>query len=214
MGVESPTSIFPWMIGGKQTIENGLRAFSGKPPEPPPIDDQARALGSLLIGMVLCPTVFFLEWRRRRLAKASILQRTTLRMSGGFYGLCGLVTVLVTVAVGPIAYFGERSRTNLYHAQAVQGNRDLMIRELNTLAIDAAQYYILPKSLGGGGWTYEGYSIREKLAQSENAWYKVSGGRSVITFRATSAKYPSCTIEVNVDSLGQMRPWTYGGEFN
>ena len=88
MGVASPTSIFPWMIGGKQTIENGIRAFSGKPPEPPPIDDRVRALGPLLISMVLCPTVFFLEWRRRRLAKATPLQESPLRMSSIFYALC------------------------------------------------------------------------------------------------------------------------------
>jgi hypothetical protein len=213
MGVDSPTSIFPWMIGGKQTIENGLRAFSGKPPEPPPIDDRVRALGPLLISMVLCPTVFFLEWRRRRLAKASFLQRTPLRMAGGLYGLCGMVTVLVAVAVGPIAYIGENARANMRHAQAIQSNRDAIINELNLLALDAAQYKILPRQLGGGGRSFVGYSVPEKNAKTEDASYTVTEARNVVIFRAVSTRYPSCAVQVNVDSLGHMREWIYAGEF-
>jgi hypothetical protein len=213
MGIASPNSIFPWMIGGKQTIENGLRAFSGKPPEPPPIDDRARALGPLLISMVVCPTVFFLEWRRRRLAKAALLQRTPWSMSSAFYALCGLVTVLVAVVVGPIAYFGENARANTRHAQAVQSNRDAMIHELNLLALDAAQYKILPRQLGGGGRSFVGYSVPETNAKTEEAFYTVTATENAAAFRATSTRFPSCAIQVKVDSLGHMREWIYEGEF-
>jgi hypothetical protein len=211
MGISSPNSIFPWMIGGKQTIGNGLRAFSGKPPEPPPAGDRARALVPVLVGMVLCPTIFFLGWRRRRLAGLSREERPPLKISG--YTFCGLVTIFVVVAVVPIAYFGERSRATLYHAQAVQENRDFMINELNELAVNAAQYFILPKSLGGGGRSFEGYSIPPKSEKSEEASYKVTGGKNVAAFHATSAKYASCTIDVKVDSAGLMAWWTYKGEF-
>lgn len=211
MGLSSPTSVFPWMIGGKQTIQNGLLAFSGKPPEPPPAGDKARALIPTLISMVLCPTIFLLGWRRRRLEKASSTERPPLKVSG--YIFCGLVTVFVALAVGPIAYFGERSRASQHHTQAVQGNRDLMINELNMLAINAAQYFILPKSLGGGGRSFEGYSVSEKLAKSEEASYAVTGSNNVAAFHATSVKYPSCTIDVKVDSIGNMKWWVYKGEF-
>lgn len=213
MGVASPSSIFPWMIGGKQTIENGIRAFSGKPPEPPPIDDRARALGPLLISMVLCPTVFFLEWRRRRLAKASLLQRTPPTLSSVFYSLCGLVTVLVAVAVGPIAYIGENARANTRHAQAVQSNRDAMINELNLLAVDAAQYNILPRQLGGGERSFVGYSVPQTNAKTEEAFYTVTATKNAAAFRATSTRFPSCAIQVKVDSLGHLREWIYEDEF-
>jgi hypothetical protein len=213
MGMKSPTSIFPWMIGGKQTIENGLRAFSGKPPEPPPIDDRARALGPLLISMVLCPTVFFLEWRRRRLARASHLQKTPWSMSTAFYALCGLVTVLVALVVGPVAYFGENARENRRHAQAVQTNRDFIINELNMLAMDAAQYNILPRQLGGGGRSFVGYSVPEIKAKTEEASYTVTGTTNMLIFHAVSTRYPSCVVQVEVDSVGHMRGWIYKGEF-
>jgi len=211
--IQSPMTLFPWIIGGKQTIENGLRAFSGKPPEAPPVGDRARALSSVLISMVLCPTVFFLEWRRRRLTKASGSEQPPLKMSSVFYALCGLVTVVVAVAVGPIAYFSERSRADSRHAHAVQGNRDVMINELNMFAIDARQYYILPKLLGGGGQSFEGYSVSEKNAKTEDASYMVTGSKNGAAFRATSARFPSCAIEVKVDGLGRMAWWTYEGEF-
>jgi hypothetical protein len=213
MGVDSPTSIFPWMIGGKQTIQNGLRAFSGKPPEPPPIEDRVRALGPLLISMVLCPTVFFLEWRRRRLAKALPLQRTPWRISSTFYALCGLVTMLVTVVVGPVAYFGENARANMRHAQAVQTNKDLIINELNLLALDASQYYVLPKQLGGGGRSFAGCSVTETHGRPEEASYTLTGTGNAVVFRAASTRFPSCAIQVEVDSLGRMRDWSYEGEF-
>jgi hypothetical protein len=211
--IDSPTTIFPWMIGGKQTIANGLRAFSGKPPEPPPAGDRARALVPILIGMVLCPTVFFLEWRRRRLSKKAQSERPPLKMSITFYALSGVVIVFVSLAVGPIAFFGEKSRADVRHAQAVQGNRDLMINELNALAVDAAQYYVLPKSLGGGGRSFEGYSEPEKYAKTGEALYTVIVKNNVAAFHAISARYSSCSIDVNVDSLGHMAGWNYKGEF-
>lgn len=213
LGVSSPTTIFPWMIGGKQTIHNGLLAFSGKPPEYPPIEDKVRALGPVLISMVLCPTVFFLEWRRRRSEKATSLQKSPLGMSSAFYALCGLVVVLVAVTVGPIAYFGETARANQRHAQAVQTNRDLVINELNVLAVDAAQYNILPRQLGGGERSFEGFAIPETKAKTEEASYSVTVTKSMVAFRATSARYPSCVVQVNVDSLGHIRDWRYEGEF-
>jgi hypothetical protein len=213
LGVSTPTTIFPWMIGGKQTIENSLRAFSGKPPEPPPIDDKVRALGPVLISMVLCPTVFFLEWRRRRLMKERSLQKMPFRVSGIFYGLCGLVVVLVAVAVGPIAYFGESARASIRHAQAVQSNRDHIINELNFLAVDAAQYNILPRRLGGGERSFEGFSVPETKGKTDVASYTAVVTGSMVTFRATSAIDVSCKVQVNVDSLGHMRDWIYEGEF-
>jgi hypothetical protein len=213
LGVSSPTTIFPWMIGGKQTIENGLRAFSGKPPEFPPIEDKFRALGPVLISMVLCPTVFFLEWRRRKLTRATPLQRSPLRMSNAFYALCGLVVVLVAVAVGPIAYFGESARANTRHAQAIQSNRDGIVNELNELAVDAAQYNILPRQLGGGERSFEGFSVPETKKKTDEASYSMIVTKSKVSLRATSARYPSCIVQVNVDSLGHMRDWRYEGEF-
>jgi hypothetical protein len=40
--VQDPgAALFPWIIAGKQTIENGVAAFSGRPPKLPAAVDQA-----------------------------------------------------------------------------------------------------------------------------------------------------------------------------
>jgi hypothetical protein len=212
-GVSVPITLYPWVYGGGWTIENGLRAFSGKVPEPPPASLRAATLILVLISLVVCPTLFLLEWRRRRSANAPFSERSPLRISSIFYALCGTITIVAGVGLGPVAYFSETTRANLRHAQAIQSNKDAMINELNMLAVDATQYFILPKTIGGGGQSFEGYSVLEKLAKSEEASYIVSGGQKAATFHATSARFPSCTIDVKVDSVGRMGWWTYEGEF-
>ncbi|MBF8296825.1 MAG: hypothetical protein HW389_3370, partial [Bacteroidetes bacterium] len=37
----SPMVLFPWVLAGRHTIENGMKAFSGKPSEFPEVKDQA-----------------------------------------------------------------------------------------------------------------------------------------------------------------------------
>lgn len=208
-----PITPYPWVYGGGRTIANGLRAFSGQVPEPLPAGLRAAALVLVLINMVLCPTLFFLEWRRRELTKTLSLEHPLLRISSVFYALCGMITIAAGVGLGPAAYFSEKARADLRHAQAIQSNRDAMINQLNMLALDATQYRILPRQLGGGGRSFEGYSIPEKSAKTEEALYTVTARNNAAEFRATSAKYPLCAIEVRVDSLGQMGRWMYEGEF-
>ncbi len=208
-----PITLYPWVYGGGRTIANGLRAFSGQIPEPLPAGLRAAALVLVLITMVLCPTLFFLEWRRRRLTKTLSSERPLLRISSVLYAFCGMITMVAGIGLGPAAYFSEKARADLRHAQAIQSNRDAMINQLNMLALDATQYRILPRQLGGGGRSFEGYSITEKMAKTDEALFMVTGRRNVAEFRGTSAKYPSCAIEVRVDSLGHMREWIYEGEF-
>ena len=211
--VSVPITTYPWMYGGARTIANGLCAFSGQPPVIAPIAQRAATLMLVLISMVFCPTLFLLEWRRRRLKDETTVKRLPLRISGMLYLLCGWVTIVSGVGLVPVAYFSETTRASLRHAQAIQGSRDVMINELNFLSVDAAQYYILPKELGGGGRNFEGYSIPEKLVKTEEAAYTITDRKNTASFHAVSLRYPSCTIDVRVDSIGQMTGWSYRGEF-
>ena len=97
----SPMVLFPWALAGGHTLENGMKAFSGKPPEFAAVKDQAAALAGLLIGTVICPTVFFLEWRRRRISGVPTSERPPLRTSSVFYGFCGALTLYVAGAILP-----------------------------------------------------------------------------------------------------------------
>jgi hypothetical protein len=211
--VSVPITTYPWMYGGARTIANGLRAFSGQPPIVAPIAQRAATLMLVLISMIFCPTLFLLEWRRRRLKDDTTVKRPPLRISGILYLLCGWVTIVSGVGLIPVAYISEVTRADLRHRQAIQENRDEMINELNFLCVAAAQHYILPKALGGGGRTFEGYSIPEKFVRTEEAAYTVIDSKNAAWFRGVSLRFPSCAINVQADSMGQMTGWRYEGEF-
>lgn len=211
--VSVPMTTYPWMYGGARTIANGLRAFGGQAPIVAPIAQRAATLMLVLISMVFCPTLFLLEWRQRRLKDDTKVKRPPLRISGILYLLCGWVTIVSGVGLLPVAYFSEVTRAELRHRQAMQENRDEMINELNFLCVAAAQHYILPKALGGGGRTFEGYSIPEKFVRTEEAAYTVTDSKNAASFRGVSLRFPSCAINVQADSMGHMTGWKYEGEF-
>jgi hypothetical protein len=211
--IRTHTTLYPWVYGGKHTIANGLRSFSGQPSVIVPIAQRAATLMVVLIGMVVCPTVFLLEWRQRRLKDDTAKKRPPLKISGMLYLVCGWVTIVSGVGLVPVAYISETTRADLRHRQAIQENRDAMVNELNFLCVDAAQHYILPKELGGGGRTFEGYSIPGKFAKTGEGAYTVTTSKNAALFRGVSLRLPLCVINVQADSMGGMKGWKYEGEF-
>ncbi len=73
--------LFPYMLAGGHTIENGLLAFSGKPAEKANGKFQVVTLAGLLVVSVICPTIFLLQWRRRRLGSPASLELTPWRIT-------------------------------------------------------------------------------------------------------------------------------------
>jgi hypothetical protein len=209
----SQTILYPWVLAGGHTIENGILAFSGKPPQAPKVQDRARVLASMFISMIFCPTLFLLEWRRRKLAAGSRAEQAQLRSSSVLYALTGALTLYVGAAILPISYMTKSSFGDLRFWQAVQSNRDAMINEMNMLDMKLEEYYILPKRLGGGDGSFEGFVSSQQQATTDEATYTVTGKKDVADIHAQSIRYPSSWIEVKVDTLRHMWEWKYGGEF-
>jgi hypothetical protein len=205
-------ALIPWVIAAGQTIKNGLAAFRGVEGALPDDTVQARALAIVLMTLIVCPSFFLLEWRRR-LMRGGSSERLQLRMPGLFYALSGFITFLVAVSIVPIAITSEMNRQDLQGRQAVQSNRDLMINELNFLALDIYQYRLLPREFGGGNASYRGYKLPAEQAKTQNASYSVSVENEAVTIHGQSALYPSAAIDVKVDSKGRLVSWTYFGKF-
>lgn len=205
--------LYPWALAGAHTINNGLLAFSGKPPEAPNGKDQVRVLAGFLAVSVLCPTVYFLRWRRRKLASASIAEPEPWSLVRVFFGMCSVLTLLVTVALPPIAIRAEMVQHSLRDAQAVQSNRDAIINDINFISINVAQFYILPTELGGGGRSLEVYVLPQEMTKTENGSYVATVEGRKVGIRATSTSFPDCWVEMKIDSSGRMNEWTYGGKF-
>jgi hypothetical protein len=214
MAVETPQIVlFPWVIAGGHTIQNGLLAFSGKPAEAVNGKDQVRALVALIVVMVLLPTIVFLQWRRRKLDAEPSIHTTSWSLPRVFYSLCGAIILYLSVGSLPMAVYGEVFRTRLREAQAVQSNRDEIINELNFMGFDLFQYYIFPKEAGGGDHCFDGYALPDSASKTAEATYVVTPNGQTIVIHAQSIRYPSSWVEVKVDSLGRLGSWSYGGKF-
>jgi hypothetical protein len=212
--VETPRLVlFPYAVAGAHTIENGLLAFSGKPAESPNGKNQVRVLVGLLIISVLCPTIFLLRWRRRKLASPTLLEHMPWTISRILYSLFGALILYLSATSIPIAAYGEYARHSLREAQAEQSSRDAIINEITFMAFDLSQYYILPKERGGGNHTYDGYKLPERSAKTLEATYVLMPYDQTASIRAESVRYPSTWIQVKVDSLGRTNSWVYGGKF-
>jgi hypothetical protein len=212
--VQTPRIVmFPWVLAGGHTLENGLLAFSGKPAEAANGKTQVITLACLLLVSVVCPTIFLLHWRRRILAHPAKRESTPWTITHVLYGLCAALVLCISVAILPIAIRAEVVRNKLRDAQAVQFNRDAMVNELNFMAMDLSQYYILSKEYGGGNHSYVGYKLPEEASKTSEATYVVMPNGQEVAIRAESVRYPSCSIKVKVDSTGRLGSWIYGGKF-
>lgn len=208
--------LYPWVVASGITIEQGLNLFSGKSVQPLSFEQQATLLGVLWLVAVLGPTLFLLGWRQRRIERASGAVSGKLRISTVTYLLGGIVTLTAALPALPAAIMQRVVAQRMYDAQAIASNRDAIINELNSLALHAVQYRILPKELGGGAGSYAGYTIPARMVTTENASYSMKDVTAdKIGFVATSAPYPASTVSVTFDSDGRPIPtsWKYGGEF-
>ena len=212
--VEMPRIVvYPWIIAGGHTIQNGLLAFSGKPAEAVNGKDQVGALAALIVVMVLLPTLFLLQWRRKTLAVKPSIHTTSWSLSRVFYYVCGVLVIYLSVGALPIAVYGEVMRNRMRNAQAVQSSRDAIVNELNFIGFDLFQYYVLPKAVGGGDRSFDGCVLHDNTSKSADATYVVTPTGQTVSIHAQSVRYPASWINVSIDSLGRMGFWAYGGKF-
>lgn len=207
-------TMFPWVIAGGQTIAEGLNDFTGTLTEFPSRVHLLSVLGSLLVGLVLGPTLFFFAWRSRKIEEPSGGPFRILRASTIMFILGGIIMVSVVMPSLPSSIIQLVVSNNLRKAQAVQSTKDYMINDLNTIAFGAVQYHHLPKAIGGGDGSYAGFVLPGDLKKSANAAYElVSTAKDEIVLKGTSADHPSSSIAVHVDAGGTLGDWQYTGAF-
>jgi hypothetical protein len=203
--------LYPWIIGGAQTISNGLTEFSGHPLTQADNLTHIASLISILFAGILAPTLTLL-----------LMGKNSSAVGRGVYLVSLIVTATVAITVLPTGYIAYRVRLSLREAQAVQTNRDFIINELNTIAWKLREYRILPKSLGGGENSNEGYVLPASQAETEDATYVIrlarpgtnEGSVPIIgSVHATSKKYPGAEVDVSVREHGELFHWTYTGRF-
>lgn len=90
-----------------------------------------------------------------------------------------LLIVLGVIVVGIAIVIG----ITLFSADAVSSNRDAVVSDLNHLAAKAIQYYKKPKSMGGGGNTFTGWTLPPELDTTANGNYTRTVVAQSVTIR-------------------------------
>ena len=93
--------------------------------------------------------------------------------------IVGVILIGIAIAVG----------LSLFSANSAESNRDEIIHDLNTISQNAFQYKVRMRNLGGGGNSYQNYTVPTAMQSNSNATYAVSGSgtATTITIRGTSA---------------------------
>lgn len=205
-------SNFPWLSATRQTIGSGLSEFSGRVAESASTTDRLLTLLSLIVMYVVGPTLFFFRWRERRLERMeSITSRRTPTLSlmmGAVALLYVVVPIIPASIIQPIAF------QNLKQSQATQSSRDELINSLNAIAVNARQYRILPKQLGGGEGTYNGYVLSNEFISTQEGTFTVGASGDKVVLIATSSEDASSRIIVHLDRQGVLSQWNFTGKFS
>jgi hypothetical protein len=207
--------IFPWIQAGFHTIANGLDMFSSGHIEAlPGLPARVGLLVSVLLVLVFGPTLLFFGWKQRAEDRLSGTPLPTWRGSTITFVVGVIITASMAIPVIPGSIMQRVATHRLQEAQAVQENKDQIINEIDAVVIDAHEYRVLPKELQGGGGSYLGYKLAEKLANTPNATYTVTVTDNAVTIVATSRPYPGAKVTVQaVSSVLYPKEWSFTGLF-
>jgi hypothetical protein len=207
-------TLLPAIFVSGHTISNGLYAFSGKALTPVNLSAQIMTLAGILVVYIIIPTVFFFHWRRRRIELFSRSATNPLRFSSIIYALSFILMLSVSAAAITSAIMGHRLHRSMEHTQVIQSNRDELVCDIVRISLDAYQYRLLPKELGGGQGTYIGFALTPERAKTKNGMYTMLSSENKITINAQSLEFPSGHMNVIIDELGQMGKIQNDGVFN
>lgn len=191
----------PWTMAGGIIIQQGVELFSGKEPAPITTGDKWEILLGLLTAFVLAPSLLFFSWRTIAVkAKEAALSPATI----GF-GLGVVLMVMSALPTFSAAIIHPMVASQMREAQALGEDRDQVIRGLWRVSVDAYQYKILPKSLGGGEGSYLGYEVPASLRDFEsNEYTAVSVSDTTFTLLGSSTQFPGAGVQGVYDGQGKL----------
>jgi len=107
----------------------------------------------------------------------------------------------------------SKDKTHIQSVQLSQASKDALINDLNNIAAYAYQYKIRPKSMGGGGGSFEGVTLPTLLVSNENGRYSCLFQSNYLLLMAISNLNSNNVIKVKLDDDGRLSDWKYFGDF-
>jgi hypothetical protein len=120
--------------------------------------------------------------------------------------ILGTIIVGVAIAVAIL----------MFQANSIESNKSAIVEDMTNLAADVHAFYMKPTFLGGGGRSFVGYNIPQKLRQTENGKYVLTSTptATIVSITATSSESDG-TIIAKIDNFhNQMYGFTYSGAFD
>lgn len=202
----------PWMSAAGITIQNGLDLFGGKEPQGVTREDRHVMLVTLLLALVIGPTMLMFSWRR--LATTSVEDSVGMANVGFFLGAVVTSFSMLMTLAGAVLH--PQTAASMRDAQALGRHRDQAIEGIYRVTIDAHLYTIIPRVAGGGGGSYTDYRIPEALRSDSDADYEVTEvSDTLITIMGKSRKYEGSVVAGTFGAKGWMRPggFQFAGSF-
>jgi hypothetical protein len=117
-----------------------------------------------------------------------------------------MVMVIFGIGIASALWiFGQRN---------IAVHREEILNDLNHIAAHMYQYRLRPTEMGGGGGTYWGYKIPEKLSLNEVARFSVIAHPSPDTMFIEALSVQNLgTVTAMIDAKGALSGHQFTGEF-
>ncbi len=126
-------------------------------------------------------------------------------------GQSQMLIIAISVLIIGIAILAG---TGFFQSDEIEINKKAMINDINHIAMAARRYYSRPYALGGGNFTYNGFTVPQTYQSNLNGTYSASiVNPKVMQIVGVSSKDTTCTMSAQIDSNGKASNWTFTGDF-
>jgi hypothetical protein len=115
--------------------------------------------------------------------------------------ILGVLIVGIAIAVG----FG------MFSAGSITVNRDAIVNDMNIIASTAQQHFTRPTVMGGGGGTFNGYSLPTRLTSTGNGTYMAEASGNELLIMGESVLHENVVIRLTVTMADD--GWNYNWEW-
>ena len=197
-------ALMPWIEATRITLLNGLDVFSGVPLSPPTDAQRLTMLVGLLLSLVVGPTLLLLGIRVSRQKSETARAKSYGLMLSLMLG--GILAYAVAIPPIPVALLQWRVSNSLREAQEQGEQRDQMIGSVGRIARKAREFRLLPVSFGGGGGSFNGYTLSDAFAKNEFGTYRVeSSSDSLLVIRAIPVSSRGQSVVATLEKSGALR---------
>lgn len=116
--------------------------------------------------------------------------------------ILGIIMVGIAIAVG-IAMFSPT---------LAESNKMAIVNDMMNISQYAYRYKLTPVPFGGGGKTYTGFTVPEKLSQNEDGIYTSTATATEVEFVGTSI-LGFGTVTAVLDSMGVLGEFQFAGDW-